>query len=114
VLQVVRYCIEENIYKSVSEIAYCKGYQSDCTAPQGTPAILLEAVVDYHMFFWHVFYGYTGNIGDLNVLNMSPLLERMRDGTFHELEEESGVVPFEIDGEQFNKCLECCNFFNSV
>jgi hypothetical protein len=38
-------------------------------------------------------------MGDLNVLNMSPLLERMVDGTFHEVEETCGVVPFQIDGE---------------
>lgn len=34
------------------------------------------------MLFWQAFFGYTGNIGDLNVLNASPLLERMVYGTF--------------------------------
>jgi Plant transposon protein len=67
--------------------------------------LFLEAVVDYHMFFWHVSYGYTGNIGDLNVLNASPLMERMVDGTFHNLEEEAEVVPFEIGDEEFTKCF---------
>jgi hypothetical protein len=50
-------------------------------------------------------FGYTGNIGDLNVLNMSPLLDRMVDGTFHQLEHDAGVVPFEVIGEEFNKCF---------
>jgi Plant transposon protein len=52
--------------------------------------------------FWLVSYGYTGNIGDLNVLNMSPLLDRMVDITFHQLEQDSGVG---VNGEEFNKCF---------
>jgi hypothetical protein len=82
-----------------------KAWAGSYTGKPGSPSILLEAVVDYHMFFWHVSYGYTGNIGDLNVLNMSPLLDRMVDGTFHQLEHDAGVVPFEVIGEEFNKCF---------
>ncbi|KAG7351020.1 plant transposon protein [Nitzschia inconspicua] len=71
----------------------------------GSPSIILEAVVDYHMFFWHASYGYTGNIGDLNVLAKSPLLERMVDGSFHTLENEASVVPFKIGDQEFTKCF---------
>ena len=82
-----------------------KAWAGSYTGKPGTPSLLMEAVVDFHMFFWHVSYGYTGNIGDLNVLNMSPLLDRMVDGTFHQLEQEAGVVPFKINGETFDKCF---------
>ena len=82
-----------------------KAWAGSYTGKPGSPSILLEAVVDYHMFFWHASYGYTGNIGDLNVLQQSPLLERMIDGTFHQLEEEAKVVPFDIGEEEFNKCF---------
>ncbi|KAG7372191.1 plant transposon protein [Nitzschia inconspicua] len=68
-------------------------------------SIILEAVVDYHMFFWHASYGYTGNIGDLNILAQSPLLERMVDGSFHTLENEASVVPFKIGDQEFTKCF---------
>ena len=39
------------------------------------------------------------------MLNMSPLLDRMVDNTFHQLEQEAGVVPFKINGETFDKCF---------
>jgi hypothetical protein len=82
-----------------------KAWAGSYTGKPGAPSILLEAVVDYHMFFWHVSYGYTGNIGDLNVLQQSPLLERMVDGTFHQLEEEAEAVPYSIGPEEFTKCF---------
>jgi hypothetical protein len=47
-----------------------KAWAGSYTGKPGTPSILLEGVVDYHMFFWHVSYGYI-----LNVLNMAPLLK---------------------------------------
>jgi hypothetical protein len=82
-----------------------KGWAGSYTGKPGAPSIILESVVDYHMFFWHVSYGYTGNIGDLNVLQQSPLLERMVDGTFHQLEEQADAIPFCIGNEEFNKCF---------
>ncbi|KAG7367865.1 plant transposon protein [Nitzschia inconspicua] len=78
-----------------------KAWAGSYTGKPGSPSIILEAVVDYHMFFWHASYGYTGNIGDLNVLAQSPLLERMVDGSFHTLENEASVVPFKIDNQEF-------------
>jgi Plant transposon protein len=82
-----------------------KAWAGSFTGKPGAPSILLESIVDYHMFFWHVSYGYTGNIGDLNVLQQSPLLERMVDGTFHQLEEEAEAVPFDIGDGEFHKCF---------
>jgi hypothetical protein len=34
---------------------------------------------------------------------LSPLMDRLTDGTFHEVEGEAQVVPFETTEEQFNK-----------
>lgn len=45
-----------------------KAWAACYTGKPGRPSLLLESVNDYHMYFWHVSYGYTGNIGDLNVL----------------------------------------------
>jgi hypothetical protein len=77
------------------------------TGKPGVPSILLESIVDYHMYLWHVSYGYTGNIGDLNVLQQSPLLKRMVDGTFHQLEEEAEAVPFDVGNEEFGRGFSC-------
>jgi hypothetical protein len=54
-------------------------------------------------FFGHFSFDSAGNIGDLNVLNASPLMERMVDGTFHKHEEKAEVVSFEIGDKEFTK-----------
>jgi hypothetical protein len=72
---------------------------------KGMSTITLEAAADYNLWFWHAAYGFSGALNDVNVLNLSPLLDRMTNGTFTALEAESGVIPFFIDGEieGFNK-----------
>ena len=49
--------------------------------------------------------GYAGSLSDDNVLYMSPLMEKMLDGSFRSLEES--LVPFQIAGESFQRsfCL---------
>ena len=61
--------------------------------------IVLEAACDYNLWFWHTAYGFSGALNDGNVLSLSPLLDRMTDGSFAVVEEESGVIPFFIGSE---------------
>ena len=79
-----------------------KAWQQSFLGKEDKPSIAMEAVADFNLFFWHASYGYTGALNDLIILSLSPLLDRMLDGTFHALEEEAGVVPFEVSGELFN------------
>jgi Plant transposon protein/Ulp1 protease family, C-terminal catalytic domain len=65
--------------------------------------IVLEALADYHLWFWHVSYGYPGSMNDINVLNASPLYNRLTDGSFTEMENKSGVVPFDVDDDSFRR-----------
>ena len=86
-------------------------YWKNCpTAWQGSfcgakkkPTIVLEASCDYHLFFWHCSYGYSGSLNDINILNQSHLQRGLIDGTFAEIERRSGTVPFSIGGDQFSK-----------
>ena len=64
------------------------------------PSVVLEALSDHHLWFWHASFGYAGSLNDLNILNFSPLLASLCDGTFARL--ERGVVPYNIAGEEFN------------
>ena len=57
------------------------------------------------MYFWHVPYGYAGNLNDRIILSLSPLLDRMIDGEMAVIEKRSGVVPFKIGGQEFDKCF---------
>lgn len=80
-----------------------KAWAGSYKGKEKKPSIVLEAVADYHLFLWHASYGYTGNLNDLTILSLSPLLDRMVDGTIHDLEKEAGVVPFKIGRHQFNE-----------
>jgi hypothetical protein len=67
---------------------------------KGQSTIILEAVADHCLWFWHASYGYSGALNDLNVLTLSPLMRRITDGSFTQTEAESGVVPFDIGTSQ--------------
>ena len=74
-------------------------WQGSYKGQKNKPSIVLEAMSDHHLFFWHVAYGYAGTLNDINILNLSPLLESFRDGSFEELESE--LVPFAIGENAF-------------
>jgi hypothetical protein len=65
--------------------------------------IVMEAVCDYNLWFWHVCYGTPGSsrMNDSNILDTSRLLEMFLDRTsfVKEVEQEAGVVPYYIPGE---------------
>jgi hypothetical protein len=67
--------------------------------------VVLEALSDYHLWFWHASFGYAGSLNDLNILNLSPLLESLVDGSFTEWEQSSMLVPFEVAGNIFHRLL---------
>jgi hypothetical protein len=64
-------------------------------------SIVLEAISDYHMWFWHAGYGYAGALNDTTILSLSPFMSSLLDGTFDEL--ESDAVPFKIGTDEFKK-----------
>jgi len=80
-----------------------KAWQGSFQGKDKKPSIVLEAICDYHLFFWHASYGYAGTLNDKNILYLSPFLERLIDGSFEKVEEEAGVVPFNVGQEPFKK-----------
>jgi Plant transposon protein len=80
------------------------GWQQSFKGKEAGPTIVLEAICDYNLWFWHTSYGYAGAMKDLNILNLSPFISSITNGSFGVLEHEAGVVPFEIDNQQFT-CL---------
>eukprot|EP00980_Cylindrotheca_fusiformis_P006445 scaffold1376_cov125-Cylindrotheca_fusiformis.AAC.11 len=64
-------------------------WQGSFRGKEKRPSIVLEAASDYNLFFWHAAYGFAGTLNDLNILNLSPLLRSLVDGTFIGLEQEA-------------------------
>ena len=66
---------------------------------KGMSTIVMEAACDYNLWFWHAAYGFSGSLNDCNILSLSPLLDRMTNGSFTRLEKKSKVVPFFVESE---------------
>ena len=69
------------------------------------PTVVSEALADYHLWFWHASFGYAGSLNDLNILNLSPLLESLVNGTFVDLEKSSDRTPSKWAMNLLNECL---------
>lgn len=67
------------------------------------PTMILEAVCDYNLWFWHGFFGAAGSQNDINVLKLSRLLHSFLSGDFELREREAGVVPYDINGEMYDE-----------
>ena len=80
-----------------------KAWQGSYKGKEDAPSIVLEGLCDYHLWFWHVSYGYAGTMNDKSILSHSPLMDMLLDGTFEKVETESGIVPYTIGEESFDK-----------
>jgi hypothetical protein len=72
--------------------------QGQYSGKEGAPTIVLEAMCNYNLWFWHVSFGYAGTLNDINIWDNSPLLKMMVDGSLSKLDFE-----FEIGGKIFSK-----------
>jgi Plant transposon protein len=77
------------------------GWQGSFKGGKGYPSIVLEAICDYHCYFWHLDYGHAGTNNDINVLHASDFYQTLLDGRMHELEKD--VVPFVVSDQSFDQ-----------
>ncbi|XP_071688957.1 uncharacterized protein [Rutidosis leptorrhynchoides] len=63
---------------------------------QKGPSVMLEAVASQDLWIWHAFFGMAGSNNDINVLNMSPLFNTIKDGT-------APTSPFEVNGHHYER-----------
>jgi len=76
-------------------------YQTGRYSPGPTAA--LEALCEYHLWFWHASFGYAGSLNDLNILNLTLFLDSLLDGSFEKMEEDANIVPFKIGDDVLNQ-----------
>ena len=57
-------------------------WQGSNSGKSGKPTIVLEALVDHNLWFWHHSFGYPGSLNDINIWNRSCLLKSFLDGSF--------------------------------
>ena len=57
-------------------------WQGSNTGKSGKPTIVLEAMADHNLWFWHHSFGWPGSLNDINIWNRSCLLKAFLDGSF--------------------------------
>jgi hypothetical protein len=82
-----------------------KAYKGQFKGKSKDATIVLEAACDYNLWFWHASFGHPGTLNNINILNLSPLVDRFLDGQFAIIEQRSGKVPFKVDNQYFDKCF---------
>jgi hypothetical protein len=55
-------------------------YQGHYMGKEKKPTLILEAVASYNLWIWHSFFGLPGALNDINVLDQSPIFQKIQDG----------------------------------
>ena len=84
-------------------------WQQSFKGAKKMPTVVLEAMCDQHLWFWHAAFGYSGALNDINIFNLSPLKESWIDGSFAAVELESGLMPHTINNESFDQMCVLCD-----
>jgi hypothetical protein len=78
-------------------------WQGSYKGSKGKPTVVLEAISDYNLWFWHASFGYCGTLNDKTIFDLSPFLESLVDGTFISKEKEAAFMPYQISSKEFNQ-----------
>ena len=73
-------------------------YQGASQGKEKFSTLVLEAIADHNLWFWHAVFGFTGSWNDTNILVVSPLHQQFLDGSHSKFDLE-----FTIDEQVFNK-----------
>ncbi|XP_018466280.2 uncharacterized protein LOC108837759 [Raphanus sativus] len=61
----------------------------------GKPTLVLEAVASYDLWIWHAFFGASGTMNDLNILDRSPVFDDIINGI-------APQVNFNVNGREYH------------
>eukprot|EP00294_Goniomonas_avonlea_P008603 CAMPEP_0114549320 /NCGR_PEP_ID=MMETSP0114-20121206/5464_1 /TAXON_ID=31324 /ORGANISM="Goniomonas sp, Strain m" /LENGTH=437 /DNA_ID=CAMNT_0001733993 /DNA_START=24 /DNA_END=1337 /DNA_ORIENTATION=+ len=73
-----------------------KAWAGQFQGKSNTSTVVLEAVADKKLRFWHAFFGVAGSNNDLNVLDASPLFDRAMRG-------DAPAISVTINGNVYNR-----------
>jgi hypothetical protein len=74
-------------------------WQGQYEGKEEGPTMVLEAMCDHNLYFWHHEFGSAGTLNDISIWDMSGLHKAFVDGTWTDTID----FPFTIDGQVFDK-----------
>ena len=63
-------------------------YQGAHQQKEKFSTLVLEAIADHNLWFWHVAFGFAGSCKDINILDVSPLHQQFLDGSHSKIDFE--------------------------
>ena len=63
-------------------------YQGAYQGKDKFSTLVLEAIADHNLWFWHAVFGFTGSCNDINILDVSPLHQQFLDGSHPKIDFE--------------------------
>ena len=72
-----------------------KGMAWAISRPKKGSTIIFEAVANQETWIWHAFFGMPGSLNGINVVNRSPLMNKIANG-------ELPTVQFVVNGRTYN------------
>ncbi|KAI7951139.1 hypothetical protein MJO29_009813 [Puccinia striiformis f. sp. tritici] len=72
-----------------------KALHGQYTGKEEEPTIVLEAVASYDLWIWHAFFGLPGVMNDINILDQSPIFQKLQDGICPDIE-------FKVNGHEYS------------
>ncbi|KAH9444184.1 hypothetical protein Pst134EB_033141 [Puccinia striiformis f. sp. tritici] len=72
-----------------------KALHGQYTGKEEEPTIVLEAVASYDLWIWHAFFGLPGVMNDINILDQSPIFQKLQDGVCPNIE-------FKVNGHEYS------------
>ena len=53
--------------------------------------LVLEAITDHNLWFWHAAFGFVDSCNDINILDVSPLHQQFLDGSHSKIDFEFNI-----------------------
>ena len=72
-------------------------YQGLYLGKEKYATIVLEAVVDNNLWFWHSAFGFVGSCNNINILDVSPLYICFLDGSHAKIDFDYSIGEFEFN-----------------
>ncbi|KAL7465939.1 hypothetical protein ACHAXS_006242 [Conticribra weissflogii] len=69
------YVPKANDLKSISNLHHHTHKVDGMFGKKASCTLVFKDQCDYHAFFWHASYGYTGTMNDINIFNLVPLFD---------------------------------------
>ena len=61
-------------------------YQGAYQGKKRFSTLVLEAMTDHNLWFWHAAFGFTGSCNDIHILDVSPLHQQFLDGSHSKID----------------------------